>query len=102
MTGYDHSHALAQRYDGPLPGLAALPPDADAPWPVRVANRKRWAAADIRLIGGQVLAARRAFAASGDMADHRAWVPRRAALGRALRAWAAWRDMVADETPCRC
>jgi hypothetical protein len=101
MSEHASRAALALRYDGPVPPLAALPPDFDAPWPQQIANRKRWAWADVRDAGCAVLAARRAFARTGNMRHHREWIRLRGGLRRALRIWAAYRDMAAETAlPC--
>lgn len=101
MSEHAWSEALALRYDGPVPPLAALPPDADAPRSERLANRKRWAWADVREDGRRLVAARRAFAATGDMAHRREWTRLRGRLRRSLTVWAAYRDLLAEEPPRR-
>lgn len=87
------SAALAARYDGPVPPLASLPPDVDAPWAQRVASRRAWAWADVRRLGRRLVRARRAFAETGRLDHHRDWVRLRRNLGRALRCWACYRNL---------
>jgi hypothetical protein len=87
--------ALQQRYDGPLPLDAAFPPDWDRPRHEQIANRKRWAWSEVRRLGRRMVAARRAFRATGALAHHRDWARARGSLEHALATWACFRGWLA-------
>jgi hypothetical protein len=87
--------ALEARYDGPLPCNAALAPDWDRPEREQIANRKRWASAEIRRLGRRMVAARRTFRATGMLAHHHDWARARGSLVHALATWACFRDWLA-------
>jgi hypothetical protein len=84
--------ALETRYDGPLPFNAAAPSDWDQPIQEQIANRKRWASAEVRRLGRRMVAARRAFRATGAIERHREWARVRGSLAHALATWACFRD----------
>lgn len=84
--------ALDARYDGPSPLNAAVPPDWDRPRREQVANRKHWAWCEVRRLGRCMVAARRAFRATGTLAHHRDWATARGSLVHALATWACFRD----------
>lgn len=84
--------ALDNRYDGPLPFNAAVPPDWDRPRHEQIANRKRWAWCEVRRLGRRMVVARRAFRASGALAHHHDWARARGSLTHALATWACFRN----------
>ena len=87
--------ALEARYDGPLPFNAAAPADWDRPRHEQIANRKRWAWSEVRRLGRCMVAARRAFRATGALERHRDWARARGSLVHALATWACFRDWLA-------
>lgn len=92
MTDLRRRDALERRYDGPVPPLAALPPDAACDLETRIANRRRWSWRHVRAIGHELVRAGKTFRASGDMAAFRRWAGLRRDLAHALQSWAAFRD----------
>jgi len=92
MTQLRRRAALERRYDGPVPPLAGLPPDADCDLETRLANRRRWSWRHVRAVGHELVGAGRAFRARGDIAAFRRWAGLRRDLAHALQSWAAFRD----------
>lgn len=95
MLGHGRQAALEARYDGPLPFNAAASPDWDRPLREQIANRKDWASAEVRRLGRRMVAARRAFRATGVLERHREWARARGSLAHALATWIGFRDWLA-------
>lgn len=93
--------ALERRHDGPLPPVAALPPDYASPWPEQLLNRRRWAWRDVRRIGHRLVHAGRAARNGAGIYEYREWQRLRRELAFALRSWKCYRDWAGAVTPVR-